>query len=90
MREQNLAVELILLSGEVGDAIRVVDGPLFVDDGGLDYVCAACGARLCFGMHEGELAGLALTCGCGWSSRVPSSTELPRRGGSAPQVGAAT
>ncbi len=70
-RSINRPVALVLLENEVANAIPASGTPVFVGDGDVDYVCAACAAQLCVGMRSGDLAGLAFMCGCGRSSRVP-------------------
>jgi hypothetical protein len=71
MAGERKTVTLMLLHNRVKDAIRAHGEPVFVGDSSVDYVCGSCGVPLCVGMREGDLAGLAFTCECGASSRVP-------------------
>ncbi len=65
-------VALRLLHNEVKYAIRANGAPVFVGDSTVDYVCGSCGFLLCIGMRHGDLGGLAFTCRCGATNRVPS------------------
>jgi hypothetical protein len=78
MRSRNRALSLVVLQNEVANAIAVRNGAVFVGGGDLDYLCGACGSPLSTGMHDGEMAGLAFICGCGWSSRVPYFSDVTR------------
>jgi hypothetical protein len=86
MRSRNRALNLVVLHNKVAHAIAAVDGAVFVGDGDIDYLCGACGSALSTGMRDGDMAGLAFICGCGWSSRVPylpsDHGELARHGAS--------
>jgi hypothetical protein len=80
-------ISLMLLSNEVRHSIRVLRLPVFVGTADIDYSCGACGATLCAGMREGDLAGLAFTCTCGASNLVPLAAET---GPAPPQARAAS
>jgi hypothetical protein len=75
MRNERRAIPLQLLPGETRNAIRAMGDPVFIGDAGVDYVCGLCGAPLCVGMREGDLAGIAFTCSCGASNLVPWPAE---------------
>ncbi len=75
MRNQKKTIPLLLLQGEVKNAIRAKGDPVFIGDAGVDYVCGLCGVPLCVGMREGDLAGLAFTCACGAPNLVPLPGE---------------
>jgi hypothetical protein len=75
MQTHRKAMNLLLLSNTVRHAIPARAGPVFIGEGDIDYVCAACGSPLSVGMRAGELAGVAFVCTCGSSSRVPSSFD---------------
>ncbi len=76
MLHERKSVPLMLLESEVEHAIRVSRTPVFIGMADVDYSCGACGVTLCVGMREGDLAGLAFTCGCGASNLVPAAREL--------------
>lgn len=78
MHTSRRKVTLTLLHNHVKNAIRAAGEPVFVGDASVDYVCGSCGVPLCVGMREGDLAGLAFTCACGASSRVPWSDAARR------------
>ena len=48
------------------------DGPLFVGDGALDYVCPKCFTLRCEGIAPGDLAGIAIRCAYGAVGCVPA------------------
>ncbi len=75
MQKHRKTMRLVLLHNEVANAIRAFGRPVFIGDAEVDYLCGACATRLCVGMREGDLAGLAFICGCGWSNRVPWRAE---------------
>jgi hypothetical protein len=75
MQTHRKAMYLLLLSNTVRHAIPARAGPVFIGEGDLDYVCAACGSALSVGMRAGEMAGVAFVCTCGSSSRVPSTLD---------------
>jgi hypothetical protein len=48
------------------------EGPLFVGDGSVNYVCPRCFAIQCEGIAPGDLAGVSIRCMCGAVGCVPS------------------
>lgn len=77
MLNKHRAKTLVLLYNEVANAIRASGGPVFIGDAAIDYLCGACGAPLCVGMKDGDLAGIVFICGCGAYNRVPSLANDP-------------
>jgi hypothetical protein len=75
MRNERREIPLQVLPGETSSAIRATGSPVFIGDAGVDYVCGSCGTPLCVGMREGALAGIAFTCACGATNRVPWPPE---------------
>ena len=71
MRNERKTLRLMPLESDVPNAIRASGSPVFIGDAGVDYVCGTCGAALCVGMRDGDLAGLAFTCACGSANLVP-------------------
>ncbi len=70
-RKTHKVVTLPVVESEVKHAIRAAGEPVFIGDAQVDYLCGACETPLCIGMREGDLAGLAFTCGCGACNVVP-------------------
>ena len=77
MLNNHRAKKLMLLDDEVAYAIRTSGRPVFTGDAAIDYLCGACGAPLCVGMKDGDLAGIVFVCGCGAYNRVSSLPNDP-------------
>ena len=68
-----LELERLARPDEATVPMRARSGaPVFMSNGAIDYVCAACGSVICRRMRSGQLAGIVFSCGgCGSLNRVP-------------------